>query len=193
MKNWLVALVFLAGTTGSIAQIETPRNAITTSRVLQPLGWEGFCEHYDCDFKPTIPVRIKYAEFREIIETVNRRVNESIVPMTDREQWQVADQWDFPDSGAGDCEDYAILKQQMLIEAGIPRQALLLTVVLDYQGEGHAVLTVVTDQGDYILDNMSPNVTLWRETGYRFVKRQSQRQQRHWVGIRHTPMLTAQR
>ena len=41
----------------------------------------------------------------------------------------------------------------MLIQAGWPRQALLITVVRDKKGEGHAVLTVKTDKGEFILDN----------------------------------------
>ena len=41
----------------------------------------------------------------------------------------------------------------MLIQAGWPREALLITVVRDKKGEGHAVLTVKTDKGEFILDN----------------------------------------
>jgi len=47
-------------------------------------------------------------------------------------------------------------------------------VVRDKKGEGHAVLTVKTDKGEFILDNQNENVVAWTETGYRFVKRQSQ-------------------
>jgi predicted transglutaminase-like cysteine proteinase len=43
----------------------------------------------------------------------------------------------------------------MLIEASWPREALLLTLVRGADGEGHAVLTVTTDKGDYVVDNMS--------------------------------------
>ncbi len=76
--------------------------------------------------------------------------------------------------GKGDCEDYVLLKRRMLMQAGWPREALLITVVRDKKGDGHAVLTVKTDKGDFILDNQAENVLLWSETGYRFVKRQSQ-------------------
>ena len=50
----------------------------------------------------------------------------------------------------------------------------LITVVRDKKGDGHAVLTVKTDKGEFILDNQNEDVLLWSETGYRFVKRQSQ-------------------
>jgi predicted transglutaminase-like cysteine proteinase len=39
-----------------------------------------------------------------------------------------------------DCEDYVLLKRRMLMQAGWPREALLVTVVRDKKGDGHAVL-----------------------------------------------------
>ena len=65
------------------------------------------------------------------------------------------------------------LKRKMLIDAGWPREALLITVVRDKKGEGHAVLTVKSDKGEFI-DNQNETVLAWTDTGYRFVKRQSQ-------------------
>ncbi len=35
------------------------------------------------------------------------------------------------------------------MQAGWPREALLITVVRDKKGDGHAVLTVKTDKGDF--------------------------------------------
>ena len=61
--------------------------------------------------------------------------------------------WNYPDDGYGDCEDYVLLKRRMLMQAGWPREALLITVVRDKKGDGHAVLTVKTDKGEFILDN----------------------------------------
>ena len=62
-------------------------------------------------------------------------------------------------------------------------QALLMTVVKDKNDEGHAVLTVKTDHGDYVLDNLTDDVKGWKQTGYRFVKRQSQTDMNTWVSI----------
>ena len=73
--------------------------------------------------------------------------------MTDMDHWGVVDRWNYPDDGYGDCEDYVLLKRRLLIQLGWPREALLVTVVLDNEDEGHAVLTVTTDKGDYVLDN----------------------------------------
>jgi predicted transglutaminase-like cysteine proteinase len=49
--------------------------------------------------------------------------------------------------------------------------------------KGHAILTVKTDKGEFILDNQNENVVAWNETGYRFVKRQSQGDPNVWVSL----------
>jgi len=59
-------------------------------------------------------------------------------------------------------------------------------VVRDAKGEGHAVLTVKTDKGEYILDNQDERILLWSETTYRFVKRQSQTDPNEWVSLGDT-------
>lgn len=76
-----------------------------------------------------------------------------------------------------------LLKRRMLSDLGYPVQALLITVVKDRKGDGHAVLTVRTDRGDYILDNLEEEVKGWKKTGYRFVKRQTQSDVNTWVTI----------
>ena len=103
--------------------------------------------------------------------------------MTDLEHWGVVERWNYPDDGFGDCEDYVLLKRRMLMQAGWPRQALLITVVRDKRGDGHAVLTVKTDKGEFILDNQNETVVLWSDTGYRFVKRQSQHDPNVWIAL----------
>ena len=60
--------------------------------------------------------------------------------MSDRDHWGVADRWDYPDDGAGDCEDIQLLKRKLLSAAGLPRRALRMTVVYDEHQTGHAVL-----------------------------------------------------
>ena len=51
---------------------------------------------------------------------VNDYYNTTIKPMTDMEQYHVADFWTYPDSGYGDCEDYQLAKQRELIRDGWP-------------------------------------------------------------------------
>ena len=95
---------------------------------------------------------------------VNRRVNGKIKPITDKEHWGLVDRWEFPDDGMGDCEDYQLLKRRLLVERGLPRRAMRMTVVIDELGEGHAVLMVRTDRGDFILDNKTSAVLPWDQT-----------------------------
>lgn len=122
---------------------------------------------------------------------VNKWVNEAIKPLTDLEHWGVIERWSYPDDGYGDCEDYVLLKRRMLIQSGWPREALLVTVVRDKENKTHAVLTVTTDKGDYILDNQNDDILLWSETGYRFVKRQSQSDPSVWVSLIDPQPVTA--
>jgi predicted transglutaminase-like cysteine proteinase len=151
-----------------------------------PIGWVDFCVEYEpeCKTKPSQPRDVMLsAPAWKVLERVNLYVNTHVKPMTDMEHWGVIEKWSIPTDGYGDCEDYVLLKRKLLIDAGWPREALLITVVRDRQGEGHAVLTVKTDKGEFILDNQNENVVAWTETGYRFVKRQSQRDPNVWVSL----------
>jgi predicted transglutaminase-like cysteine proteinase len=151
-----------------------------------PIGWVEFCASHaaECATTPTTPrdVVLTPKAFKDLIR-VNKWVNDSIKPMTDLDHWGVIEKWSYPDDGYGDCEDYVLLKRRLLISAGWPREALLITVVRDKKDEGHAVLTVKTDRGEFILDNQVEDVLPWSETGYRFVKRQSQQDPNVWVAI----------
>jgi predicted transglutaminase-like cysteine proteinase len=128
------------------------------------------------------------------IASVNRRVNARIRPITDQAHWGVVDRWEYPDDGFGDCEDFQLLKRRMLVERGLPRRALRMTVVIDDIGEGHAVLMVRTTRGDLILDNKTNVVLPAARTGYTFVKREGQ-ESRAWVALNGgaSPVATANR
>ncbi|MCI0735811.1 MAG: transglutaminase-like cysteine peptidase, partial [Beijerinckiaceae bacterium] len=117
------------------------------------------------------------------IERVHKWVNARVTPVPDMEHWGIIDKWNYPADGKGDCEDFTLLKRKLLMEEGLPRQALLMTIVKDERNEGHAVLTVKTTSGEFVLDNMNDDVKPWSRTGYRFVKRQSQIDQNIWVQI----------
>lgn len=151
-----------------------------------PYGWADFCRRYAgaCDGGPLEPLDVVASpRTMKEIERVNRWVNAHVEAVTDMDHWGVLDQWDYPTDGRGDCEDFALLKRKILLEEGFPRQALLMTVVKDAGDQGHAVLTVKTSAGDYVLDNLAGDVKLWTRTPYRFVKRQSQADQNVWMQI----------
>ena len=155
-----------------------------------PIGWLEFCVRYkpECETRASTPrdVVLTPKAWADMVK-VNNWVNETIKPVTDLEHWGVVEQWDYPDDGKGDCEDYVLLKRRMLLQAGWPREALLITVVRDKKNEGHAVLTVKTNRGEFILDNQETEILAWNKTGYRFVKRQSQADPNAWVSLGEPP------
>ena len=157
-----------------------------------PIGWVQFCNDNprDCDSQGGARDVVLNAKAWSDLVRINRWVNDNVTPVTDLEHWGVVERWDFAEDGYGDCEDYVLLKQQMLVKAGWPRSALLVTVVRDKKGDGHAVLTVKTDKGEFILDNQNENILLWTESGYRFVKRQSQVNPNAWVALGDPPAST---
>jgi predicted transglutaminase-like cysteine proteinase len=185
--------IILAGAT-ALCLVSTAHSAQTPSasyatvgpQTLVPFGWYDFCNRYkgECDGPPLAAqdVRLTPAALKQL-QRVNVWVNASVQPLSDEDHWRLVDQWDYPIDGYGDCEDYALLKRKLLMERGFPRQALLMTVVKDTHGEGHAVLTVKTDRGEFILDNLTDEIKPWDETGYQFVKRQSQTDPNVWVGV----------
>jgi len=182
-----IAVLALTALIGSAsAANERPLFAAVGTIARAPIGWLEFCSEYapECETRPleARDVVLSAKAWKELIR-INRWVNDSIKPITDLEHWGVVERWNYPDDGYGDCEDYVLLKRRMLMQAGWPRQALLITVVRDKRSDGHAVLTVKTDKGEFILDNQNEEVLLWSETGYRFVKRQSQSDPNVWIAL----------
>jgi len=158
----------------------------TGDQARPPIGWVEFCAEHpvDCRATPSAPrdVVLSHKAWTDL-SRINKWVNDNVKPMTDLEHWGVVEKWSYPDDGYGDCEDYVLLKRRMLMEAGWPREALLITVVREKNGNGHAVLTVKTDKGEFILDNQEERILLWSETSYRYVKRQSQTDPNRWVAL----------
>ncbi len=152
---------------------------------LPPFGFVSFCDRHpvECRQGPFEDARFELTdERRDELDHVNRAVNRLIEPATDQEIYGVAEYWTIPMS-RGDCEDYALLKRQVLMQRGWPASALLMTVVRDEKGEGHAILTARTAKGDYILDNKVEEVKPWHATGYTFIMRQSYINPRVWVSL----------
>lgn len=151
-----------------------------------PIGWIEFCADNprECNVAAGEPrdVVLSNKAWKDLVR-INKWVNDTIKPITDMDHWGVVEKWSYPDDGKGDCEDYVLLKRRLLMQAGWPREALLITVVRERSGDGHAVLTVKTDKGEFILDNQHPDIRLWSDTDYRFVKRQTQFDQNVWISL----------
>ncbi|MFC6790401.1 transglutaminase-like cysteine peptidase [Methylobacterium komagatae] len=160
-------------------------------------AWTTFCQDYaaECAIDRSEPTRITLTPaIWNTITAVNKRINKSVEPMTDMDHLHVADRWDLAEDGIGDCEDFQLLKRHLLAEAGLPRRAMRMTVVIDEKGEGHAVLTLITDRGDIVLDNKTNAILPWHRTGYVFIKRESQ-DAMAWVSLggATSPVTTANR
>lgn len=154
----------------------------------QPIGHYEFCKRLpdECSIRSRNVAPAKMTrDFWELIVNVNSHVNQTVKPLTDMEIYGVEEYWGYPDKvgNVGDCEDYVLLKRRMLMQRGLPVSALLITVVRQMNGEGHAVLTVRTDRGDYVLDNLEPQIKPWNETSYDYLKRQSTHYTGAWVSI----------
>jgi predicted transglutaminase-like cysteine proteinase len=183
-----IAFALLASPSGGTAQ-ERPLFIALGDVARPPIGWVEFCTEYEpeCKTRASAPVDVVLSgRAWDELNRVNLWVNSHVKPMTDMDHWGVVERWNYPDDGYGDCEDYALQKRKMLMQEGWPREALLMTVVRDQHGDGHAILTVKTDKGEYILDNETNDVLLWSDTGYRFVKRQSQADPNVWIALGDT-------
>lgn len=155
-------------------------------RTSQPLGHWQLCRTLpkECRARTrgSSAVRMS-ADVMSLLRTVNARVNRQVRPITDWDQHGVEERWSYPTS-LGDCEDYVLEKRRILMSYGFRAGDLLITVVAQPNGEGHAVLSVRTDQGEFILDNIDKRVRHWTKTPYEYIKRQSVRHSGTWVAIK---------
>ncbi|WP_279479102.1 transglutaminase-like cysteine peptidase [Aureimonas sp. SK2] len=156
----------------------------------QPHGHYAYCQRQPAECGPNAdpskaPPALDAALMRTVA-LVNTAVNSEITAASDQDLYGQEEFWTLPTS-AGDCEDYALLKRARLHEAGIPLSDLLLTVVRKVDGTGHAILTLRTAAGDFVLDNLDWRVRRWNEVPYRFVKRQSEAHAGRWLEIESGP------
>ena len=189
--GWRVGLfalsaLFLAATAGTTTQAAGPGMMATGGLTSQPIGHYEFCRLNpdECAIRMRRQGPLVLGEtLRRTVGEINAAVNAAIRPMSDFDIYGRDEVWAYPDQGVGDCEDYVLEKRRRLAAAGIPLAHLLITVVRKPDGEGHAVLTLRTDKGDLILDNLRDDVRLWHDTGYRYLKRQSSEHTGRWVTL----------
>jgi predicted transglutaminase-like cysteine proteinase len=147
-----------------------------------PVGYVQFCAAYPADCRRVTDVdqvvTLTQAVWNQLNQ-VNTAINTAVLPATDMEIYGILERWDYPKL-AGDCEDYVLEKRRDLMHSGWPESALLITVVRDETGSGHAVLTVRTNRGDVVLDNKTDKILVWTDTSYTYLKRQSTRDPNSW-------------
>ncbi len=186
----LIAVLCLAAwvaLTAAPAGAATPGEAFVAERgpATIPLGHAQFCAERPVECRPNDRVvtyqTLTEARWRQLVE-INAEINSDVIPITDAALYKTEEYWTYP-HGYGDCEDYVLAKRRALIELGWPASTVLVTVVREHNGDGHAVLTVRTDRGDLILDNQATLIKLWSDTPYTYIKRQSQTDSGRWMNL----------
>ena len=186
VKALITSLAILFTSTAGFAANQTSSAMKIFGKSLPPVGYVQFCgqREAECKFQGQENAKLDLTpEKWDLLNTVNSYTNAKIKPESDQDLYHVAEKWTYP-SKAGDCEDYVLLKKRYLQGLGISPDEMLITVLLDEKGEGHAVLTVVTTQGDFILDNRRDAILGWDATNYKLLKRQSQKNPMQWVSLR---------
>ncbi|MBZ9821447.1 transglutaminase-like cysteine peptidase [Mesorhizobium sp. CA4] len=116
------------------------------------------CDHESPAFAEIVKIAAEKG-FREKLSFVNSSINRLIAYKSDMAVYGKLDYWAKPseilEHRAGDCEDFAILKMAALLRAGIPAQSMSLVVLQDRRRKFfHAVLSVSTGSGAFILDSL---------------------------------------
>jgi predicted transglutaminase-like cysteine proteinase len=188
LRNVLGAVLALAALAVPAQALDTTNVAFVQTGTVAtsiPVGHLEFCKARPAECtahaNPVSAVTLDEQLWQQLLN-INAYVNQTVTPVTDEQLYQVSEFWTYP-NGYGDCEDFALAKRRELINAGWPASTLLMTVVKQANGDGHAVLLVRTDRGDLVLDNQIGSVDLWSQTPYKFIKRQSQANAGQWVDM----------
>ena len=170
----LAATVVLAlAVMGCKAHIPTSSPIKASVQTSQPAAYADLCQRHAslCDVpeRATERARIVLDETTfEALDEVNLAVNRAIRYRSDDKVFGRAEFWTVvADGDAGDCEDFALTKLQRLLDRGFPREAMRLAIVhRPRDGIRHAVLTVETDRGTYVLDSSYNRVVAWSDLPY---------------------------
>lgn len=195
LRAGLAAGVCLLSLTHACLQAQSRALHMSLGRnELAPLSFIMFCVGQPARCAPSDRAeRVALDDVRRAqLEFVQRSVNLEIVPV--RRPPNIVAPW-REGASAGNCNDYAMTKRGRLLDLGWPSSALLLAVAAVPGGEGHLVLVVVTDRGDYVLDSLRDNVTLWSDLDYHWIKRSTPFDPQLWRAVvppkRRTPAVFA--
>jgi predicted transglutaminase-like cysteine proteinase len=167
---------------GSISGASEESHLSIGENALAPLAYTEFCFKKPDRCAPSEQIRQITFDLHNqlLIESVNRSVNRSIIPLSDppnsRRSWR-------DDAKFGDCNQFALKKRSQLLDLKLPPSALLLVVAIVPGGEGHLVLIVATDRGDFVLDNVREDVVRWDSLPYLWIKRSSPENPQFWQTI----------
>lgn len=129
-----------------------------------PLGLQVFClaQPPHCHDSETYNVDLDES-MSKTLNSVNRKVNRTIESKHDQ-----GDIWSI-NVRSGDCEDYVLTKRAELIKRGVSAGALRIAIAYTKSGQGHAVLVVRTNLGDFVLDNRKQTIVEWHKTDLKWI------------------------
>jgi predicted transglutaminase-like cysteine proteinase len=152
---------------------------------LPPMAFTRFCMRHTAECEQTSARQFKNDLNEPLwteLEIVNRDINRAIIPQAN-DSGVLAENW-LVHPNAGDCNDYAVTKRHELLRRGWPMRSLLLAEVGTLQGIHHLVLIVRMDNGDFVLDNLNPNIVGVSRSTYRWIRAQSPTRPKLWFTIK---------
>jgi predicted transglutaminase-like cysteine proteinase len=184
--RWLIGCVALAvamPATAATSPFLTPQRLIAA-----PNGFTAMCSTQpEACTQAHTPAIAAPRDWEKLLGRVNRQVNRHVRQVSDAARFARNDVWQASSiarGAAGDCEDLALEKRKLLIEAGVPAGRLFLAVAYGRAGVGlHLVLIARTDDGDVVLDSRSAAITPWSNAPYTWIAMQSADQPRLWFSV----------
>jgi predicted transglutaminase-like cysteine proteinase len=178
-KYVLAVAVFSTTTLGA----SEPNALASGENVLPPFGHTVFCQTYPADCEQSRSTKLfantpaRHAE----LDAVNRHVNASIAPQAEEATSSIDEKWLLAPA-EGNCSDYAVTKRHDLLQKGWSSSSLLLAEVTLKTGEHHLILVADTEGGEFILDNLDPNVLSLAKTrsGYYWNRIESPTDPKRW-------------
>lgn len=109
------------------------------------------------------------------LQDVNYQINLNTTYKSDTENYGKSEYWE-KNNNFGDCEDYALTKRNKLIELGWNYKNLRMASCWtkpNKQGY-HGVLIIITNKGDFVLDNRSNFIETKNSMNYTWHKIQNE-------------------
>ena len=164
----------------SVAPKRAPLRLAAVRETIAPFAFAAFCANQEdqCERRGGSATSIELTKAKRAeLQRINMQVNQKIQYQDDPD-----DDWRAGVS-VGDCDDYALTKRQVLLDAGWPSGVLRIATARTAEGIGHAVLVVSTNDGDLVLDNRTNVVKPWFATQLRWIKIQSPEDPRRWLKL----------
>jgi len=185
-STWLIAVAALAAPLPAAAAIDPflkPQQPIAA-----PNGFIEMCSAQpDTCTDAAAATAASPKTWETLLRRINRRVNRHVRQVSDETRFAQHDLWrasGIARGAAGDCEDIALEKRKLLVDAGVPADRLFLAVAYGRGKVGlHLVLIARTDKGDVVLDSRSSAITPWSNAPYTWIAMQLANRPDAWFSV----------